>query len=86
MNDLSWLPKPSSLIVSNLFGMRLISDKCMIEQYRFPRCKKKRVRKKWTKDLKNFRPIKTSYLLTGSAGSTLVGHPILIFKMKEELC
>ena len=32
-------------------------------QFRFPRCKRKRIRKKWAKDPRNWRTVHTAYML-----------------------
>lgn len=41
----------------NIPGFRIIESGAMIEQYRFPKAKGKRIRKKWRKRPENFRPM-----------------------------
>ena len=52
------------------------------EQFRFPRTKRKRIRKKWAKRTKNFRqfPDPKMYLVKGIG---YMGHPATVQKLKE---
>jgi len=53
------------------------------EQVKFPRSKRKRIRKKWRKNPKYWRkrPDPSVYRM----GNMIVGHPIMIRRIKREL-
>jgi hypothetical protein len=61
------------------------SNHCVVmEQYRFPKSKKKRIRKKWRKETRNFKclPDPQMYLLKDKAW---IGHPATIQKLMEKV-
>ena len=66
-------------------GIRFVSCQYMADfvQVRFPRSKKKRIRKKWGKDRRNYRyvPWKKAYQL----GDTVFAHPEMIESIRKEL-
>lgn len=74
-----------------LFGMEVVESEFIVDrvQVRFPRSKKKRVRKKWAKQARNCesRPSVAVYrlhnVLTGS--DYLMGHPVTIGKMRDAI-
>lgn len=61
----------------------LVTEYRTIVQYRFPRSKKKRIRKKWRKRRENFRP-KTSYRAI-MMGNTVYVHSKIIDAWKKAL-
>ena len=69
----------------NLFGIKVIVNENMADwkQVKFPRSKKRRIRKKWAKDRKNYRliPWETVYQM----GDTVVMHPMMLARLKKEL-
>jgi len=64
-------------------ALQLISAPYMTTyvQYRFPRSKKKRIRKKWAKDKRNWRhePMKVIWQM----GNTVFAHPAVIDRIKK---
>lgn len=66
-------------------GLRFVSCPHMADfmQVRFPRSKKKRIRKKWAKDSRNYRyvPWRKAYQL----GDTVFAHPAMIESIRKEL-
>lgn len=70
---------------SRLACLKLINDRFMCErkQVRFPRSKRKRIRRKWAKQAKNYRdvPLKTIYQL----GDKLIGHPETLRRLSTEV-
>lgn len=71
-------------------GMEVIPDSYMVdtvyEQFRFPRSKKKRMRKKWAKDPHNWRtrsvPWDKAYVL---GKQILVAHPEMIDRIQRQV-
>lgn len=60
----------------------IIENGNLIEQFRFPKSKKKRIRNKWEKRPENFRPdLKKCYVM----GNDIICHPILAAKLREEM-
>ena len=51
-------------------------------QYRFPKSKRRRIRKKWSKDSKNWRTIPDDkiYLM----GNKAICHPLTLRKLREQ--
>jgi hypothetical protein len=78
-------PSPDSVYGYSNMRPKFISSPYMADfvQYRFPRSKKKRIRKKWAKDLRNYRyvPWKTVYLM----GDTVFAHPAVIGQIEREM-
>ena len=64
-----------------MFGFNIIESVWLTErkQWRFPRSKKRRIRKKWAKDEKNFKYEPKAY----KVGGTLYCHPSLATKLRE---
>jgi hypothetical protein len=61
---------------------KIIESTAMIEQFRFPKSRKKRIRKKWAKRPQNWRPdLKKTYVM----GDTVICHPILAAKLRAHL-
>ena len=50
-----------------------------MDQWRFPRSKRKRIRRKWANDLRNFKFKPASFMM----GDTLVSHPSIVRQLKE---
>lgn len=64
----------------NGFGaFNLIASSAMIEQFRFPRSGKKRIRNKWQKREANWRPMRNFFQM----GSDIIGHPQAIAKLQR---
>ena len=61
--------------------IKVIIDSKLVEQFRLPHSKKKRIRKKWAKRPENFRPIS----LYDEANLTLYCHPSLEAKARNKL-
>ena len=57
-------------------------------QYRFPRCKSKRIAKKWRKDTRNFKTVPSNDIWVVSESGTAICHPdtarLIAEKMKHE--
>lgn len=64
------------------FGVRIFESWHTAEQYRFPRSKKRRIRKKWEKDDTNFRASRTAYHLPNGS---IVCHPEMAEKIRREI-
>ena len=82
-NDLARYASPVD--GSMLYGLRVVTDIWMTEhkQVRFPRSKKRRIRKKWAKRPENWRsvPQDKAYQI----GDTLVMHPAMLERLKKQL-
>src|ERR1043166_6115606 len=52
-------------------------------RFRFPRSKKKRIRRKWAKQEKNYRqePMKDMYMM----GDTLIAHPLIAKVLRNKI-
>jgi hypothetical protein len=59
----------------------IIEDPRLVDQYRFPRSKKKRVRNKWAKDPRNFMPSRRVYEVAG----VLVCHPVVAAEIRQKI-
>lgn len=68
---------------ASLFSMKVMSSPfCTVRtQSRFPRSKKKRMRKKWAKDQRNWREEPTAYLFNNK---DIIAHPGIIQAIREE--
>ena len=66
-------------------GFQFVSEPLLVDrkQVRFPRSKKRRMRKKWAKDVKNWRsePSETFYRM----GNVVYAHPAMIERLRREL-
>lgn len=60
---------------------RIIINNHMIEQVRFPKSKKNRIRKKWANRIENFRPSTKIMIVEGS----FVCHPSTAYALYMEL-
>lgn len=56
-----------------------------VKQVRFPRSKRKRIRKKWSKQNKNFQSWTTQTPVAYKIGSVLVMNSLAMQKLKSEL-
>lgn len=74
--------KPLPSLNNHILGIPVFSTMTAVEQFRFPRTKKRRIRKKWAARRENFRPDPNIYHI---AGAGYVGHPATIAKMKGQL-
>lgn len=66
--------------------MKLLENKLLVRtiQYKFPRCKSKRIAKKWKKNKKNYKlvPDEESVYITPFG---MMCHPNMAKRLKEEL-
>ncbi len=63
-------------------GIKIIESNLLVEQYRFPKSKKKRIRVKWAKRPANWRPdIKRAYQM----GDAIICHPIMAQQIRRQL-
>ena len=60
-------------------GMRVIQDPSLMQQFRFPKSKKKRIRKKFRKNPKNFKPSNEVFI----ARNMIVVHPQTLKKIAK---
>lgn len=67
-------------------GFRVILNDFMADykQVKFPRSKKKRIRRKWAKNLKNYAYVPWTKMYQ-MGGDTLVMHPAMYERLKREL-
>ncbi len=63
-----------------IHGLRLVESVEMVVQFRFQRSKKRRIRKKWAKRKRNFKPRQECFLLV-SKGIVIV-HPVIAAKIR----
>lgn len=54
------------------------------KQVRFPRSKRRRIRKKWSKRMENWRESPSPYIYQ-LMGRTLVMHPAMLVRLREVL-
>ena len=64
-------------------GPELFESPNLLEQFRFPKSKKKRIRAKWAKRSCNWRP--SSKIISMDGGRKLICHPELIDKIRKQL-
>lgn len=57
----------------SLSGLRLVTSDLMVEQFRFPKTKKRRIRNKWAKRPENWRPMRRAMIM----GDMVLVHPSL---------
>ena len=66
------------------FGaMRVVVDPEMIEQFRKPRSKSKRIQKKWRKDPNNYNPAR--YTLVDQRLGIIYCHPVLAQELRRTI-
>lgn len=63
-------------------GVRVITDPAMTEQYRFPRSKSKRIRLKWKKDKRNYRPAR--HAMVDNRRGVIYCHPSVAEAMRRQ--
>lgn len=73
-----------------LFGVEVMESEFCVDrvQIRFPRTKKRRIRRKWAKRERNFeaRPAKAVYRIKNALGGDyILGHPVTIGKMRDAI-
>jgi hypothetical protein len=68
---------------NNFCGMRIIQDSTMIEQYRKPRSKGKRIAKKWQKDPANYRPQR--FALVNTARGLIYCHSSVMDEIRQQV-
>ncbi len=61
--------------------MKIIETTNLIEQFRFPRTKKRRIRNKWAKRNENYRPARHGYMMAGA----LYCHPKFTAALREQI-
>ena len=64
-----------------LGGMQIIENPNLLDQYCFPRSKRKRIRKKWGKDMNNYAP---STKIWQTAGR-IICHPMMAQQIKRQM-
>ena len=77
------------LTSESLYGFRLVATTapqfCFSEtmQYRFPRSKKRRIRRKWQKDRRNWKSVPK--LRAYQIGDTIYMHPDVLNRLTQEI-
>jgi len=66
----------------NYNGIKLITNEHLKMQFRFPKSKKARIRKKWSNRPENFGPDKNGYFINKT---TFVCHPSLAGKIRKTI-
>lgn len=56
-------------------GFRIITSEHLVVQYRFPRTKKRRIRKKWRQDPRNWKPDPRAYIYKEPTLASVFGRP-----------
>lgn len=71
--------------MNDFCGLNIIESTAMVEsyQYRFPRSKKKRIRKKWSKRPTNFKSRPRKDFL--DYGNKIICHPVMARRLRNEL-
>ena len=64
-----------------LGGIPVYVSENLVEQYRFPRTKKRRIRNKWAKRPINFRPSRKIY----QSANGIYVHPIMMAALRNTL-
>lgn len=62
---------------------KIITNPNFVKQFRFPKTKKKRIRKKWWKNPKNHKPDTENFLCLQDG--TIIIHPIAMKKVQQLL-
>lgn len=68
-------------MIEYLHGFRLCISDTVVEQFRFPKTKRRRIRNKWSKRPINFRPSRKAL----QVGNSLYMHPIFAAQLKASL-
>jgi len=68
---------------NNIGAMRMFTDVSMTEQFRFPRSKGKRIRMKWRKNPKNFKP--SRHALVDQQRCNIYCHPAIYEQIKRQI-
>lgn len=68
---------------SNFGAMRIFQVSSMVEQFRFPRSKRKRIRNKWRKRSSNFRP--SRHALVNQRRGHIYCHPTTYEEIKRQI-
>lgn len=66
-----------------LGSMHVITDPNMVEQFRFPRSKRKRIQAKWKKSPLNFRPAR--YANVDNLRGIIYCHPAVAAEMRRQI-
>jgi len=62
--------------------MKIIENEYLVEQFRFPKSRKKRIRNKWAKRPQNLRPdLKRAYQM----GDSIICHPLFAQRLRASL-
>jgi hypothetical protein len=71
-----------------LADFKLIPDTSLIEarQIRFPRSKRRRIRRKWSRRQENLIIRPSSMLLYDHSARTVVGHPAALVMLRAKIC
>ena len=71
--------------MSSISGYRIVESLYLVKpiQVRFPRSKKKRMRKKWAKNPRNFTNKPSNEFLV--SGDMIVGHPALVAELRRQM-
>ena len=71
--------------MTNLFGYKIVTSPIMVDrfQFRFPRSKKRRIRKKWSKRYENYKtaPKEEVFII----GDSIICHPSMAVKIEDEM-
>ena len=71
--------------MNNLCNFQIVESKTLVirYQYRFPKSKRRRIRKKWRKDLKNYKtkPDPKYYFLN----NRIICHPTMAEKLRKQM-
>ena len=71
----------------NLYGLKVIESvhlpRFKLVQFRFPKTKRRRIQKKWTKKDSNFKQVKSPTMLR--YGNTIIIHPEDLQILKSQL-
>lgn len=61
--------------------MKIIENDLMLDQFRFPKSRKKRIRMKWAKRNENWRPSRKFLMFRGQ----LICHPVMAALLRKNL-
>ena len=74
------------LTLEQLSGIRIIESVAFKVQYRFPRSKSRRIRKKWQNNPRNYKPDPKLYSTHHNGQITsIMGHPQIIQHLREQI-
>ena len=63
-------------------GFRIIESTRLVEQFRFPRTKKRRIRKKWAKRSQNYRPSRRCFV--DERLRVIYAHPVFVAELRKQ--